>query len=118
MCKTFILLTWKVEKLGAKQLPVFFLRHPVLFYMFQIIQKYFWDNFVVKKKYFHFLEISPKVYQFLRVWFGRAILDTFLIISWDWVHIFQNRFLCWNRESEPVDLNTMNPIIQTTFFHL
>ena len=32
------------------------------------------------------------------------------------MHIFQNRFLRWNRESEPVNLNTMNPIIRTIFF--
>ena len=54
--------------------------------------------------------------QILLVWFGRPILDTFLIISWDSVHIFQNRFLRWNRESKPVDLNTMNPTIWTIFF--
>ena len=29
---------------------------------------------------------------------------------------FQNRFLRCNRESEPVDLNTINPIIRTIFF--
>ena len=28
----------------------------------------------------------------------------------------KNRFLRWNRESEPVNLNTMNPIIRTIFF--
>ena len=32
------------------------------------------------------------------------------------MHIFQNLFLRWNRESKPVDLNTMNPIIQRIFF--
>ena len=53
--------------------------------------------------------------QYLLVWFGRPILDTFLLISWDLVHILQNRFLCLNRESEPVDLNTMNPIIRKKF---
>ena len=54
--------------------------------------------------------------QNLQVWFGRLIFDTILVISWDSVHIFQNQFLRWNRESEPVDLNTMNPIIRTIFF--
>ena len=34
------------------------------------------------------------------------------------MHIFQNRFFHWNHEFEPVDLNTMNPIIRTTFFSL
>ena len=29
---------------------------------------------------------------------------------------FQNWFWRWNSESESVDLNTMNPIIQTSFF--
>ena len=62
--------------------------------------------------------LLAKMCQILVVWFGRSILDTFLIISWDSVHIFQNRFLCWNRESEPVNLNTMNPIIRPFFFHL
>ena len=42
--------------------------------------------------------------------------DTFLPISRDSVHIFQNRFLHWNCEIEPVDLNTINPIIRTIFF--
>ena len=54
--------------------------------------------------------------QILLVWFGRPISDTFLVISRDSVHIFQNRFLRWNREFKPVDLNTMNPIIWTFFF--
>ena len=35
------------------------------------------------------------------------IFDTFLVISWDSVY---------NLESEPVDFNTMNPIIGTIFF--
>ena len=39
-----------------------------------------------------------------------------MAISLDSVHIFQNRFLRWNRESKPVDLNTMNPIIWANFF--
>ena len=47
-----------------------------------------------------------------------AKFDTFWPISRDSVHIFQNRFLRWNRESEPVVLNTMNPIIRTIFFSL
>ena len=47
-----------------------------------------------------------------------AKFDTFWPISQDSVHIFQNRFLRWNREFEPVDLNTMNPIIWTIFFSL
>ena len=68
------------------------------------------------EKYAPSPEISAKMCQILLVWFGRPILDTFLIISWDSVHIFQNRFLRWNRESKPVDLNTMNPIIWTIFF--
>ena len=66
--------------------------------------------------FFHFWEISAKMCQSLLVWFGRPILETFLVISWDSVHIFQNWFLRWNCESEPVDLNTMNPTIRTTFF--
>ena len=45
-----------------------------------------------------------------------AKFDTFWPISRDSVHIFQNRFLHWNRELKPVDLNTMNPIIWTIFF--
>ena len=32
------------------------------------------------------------------------------------MHIFQNSFLRWRRESKPVDLNTMNPIIWAIFF--
>ena len=59
-----------------------------------------------------------KMCQISMVWFGRPILDTFLVISLDSVHIFQNRFLRWNRESEPLDLNTMNLIIRTIFFSL
>ena len=44
--------------------------------------------------------------------------DTFWLISQDSVHIFSNRFLHCNRESEPVILNTMKPIIQSIFFSL
>ena len=61
------------------------------------------------EKYATSPEISAKKCQILLVWFGRPILDTFWPISRDSLHIFQNRFLRWNRESEPVDLNTMNP---------
>ena len=37
-------------------------------------------------------KILAKMCQILLFWFGRAILKTFLVISWDSVHIFQNRF--------------------------
>ena len=37
-------------------------------------------------------------------------------ISQDSVHIFQNRFLRWNRGLKPVVLSTMNPIIRRIFF--
>ena len=47
-----------------------------------------------------------------------AKFDTFLPISRDSVHIFQNRFLCWNREAESVSLNTINPITRIIFFSL
>ena len=47
-----------------------------------------------------------------------AKFDTFWPISRDLVHIFQNRFLCWNYEIELVNLNTMNPMIRKIFFHL
>ena len=67
------------------------------------------------EKYAPSPEISAKMCQILLVWFGMPILDSFLVISWDSVHIFQNRFLRWNGEIEPVDLNTMNPIIRTIF---
>ena len=40
----------------------------------------------------------------------------FLPISRDPVHIFQNRFLRWNRGFKPVVLNTINPIIGRIFF--
>ena len=42
----------------------------------------------------------------------------FFCISWDSVHICQNCFLRWNHEIEPLDLNTVNPIIWTIFFRL
>ena len=45
------------------------------------------------KKYAPSPKISAKKCQILLVWFGRPIFYTFLVISWDWVHIFQNRFL-------------------------
>ena len=45
------------------------------------------------EKYAPSPEISAKMCQILLVWFGRPILDTFLIISWDSLYIFQNRFL-------------------------
>ena len=70
------------------------------------------------EKYAPSPEILAKMCQILLVWFGRPILDTFLVISWHSVLIFRNRFLRWNRESELVNLNTMNPMIGTTFFLL
>ena len=57
-----------------------------------------------------------KICQNLLVWFGRPIFNTFLVVSLDPVHIFQNRFLRWNRVLKPVDLSTMNPINKTIFF--
>ena len=70
------------------------------------------------EKYAPSPEILAKMCQILLVWFGRPILNTFLVISWHSVHIFQNRFLRWNRESKPVNLSTMNPIIWTISFYL
>ena len=68
------------------------------------------------EKYAPSPEISAKMCQILLVWFGRPIFNTFLVISWDPMQICQNRFLRWNREFEPVNLNTRNPIIWATFF--
>ena len=45
-----------------------------------------------------------------------ANFGTFWSIFRDPVHIFQNRFLRWNRELKPVILSTMNPINGTKFF--
>ena len=45
-----------------------------------------------------------------------ANFGTFWQIFQDPVHIFQNRFLRWNRELKPVVLSTMNPINGTNFF--
>ena len=42
-----------------------------------------------------------------------SYFGTFWSISLDPVHIFQNRFLRWNRELKPVVLSTMNPINRT-----
>ena len=50
------------------------------------------------------------------VW--KADFGPFLVISLDLVHIIQNRFLRLNRESKPVNLNTMNPMIRTVFFFI
>ena len=52
----------------------------------------------------------------MQVWFGDLIFGMFCLISQDPVHIFQNRFLCWNRELKPVDLSTINPKNKTNFF--
>ena len=46
-----------------------------------------------------------------------AKFDTFWI-SRDSVHIFQNRFLRWNRELKPVGLSIMNPLIGKLFLTL
>ena len=48
--------------------------------------------------------------QNLKVWFGKSNSDTFLSISWDPMHFFQNRFLRRNRELKPVVLSIINPI--------
>ena len=45
-----------------------------------------------------------------------ANFGTIWPIFQDPVHIFQNRFLRWNRELKPVVLSTMNPINGTKFF--
>ena len=54
------------------------------------------------------LVFQPKCQKFL----------TFLAISQDLVHIFQNRFLHWNHGFKPVVLSNMNPIIRRIFFWL
>ena len=68
------------------------------------------------KKYAPSPKISPKKCQKLAFQTKPAKFDTFWPLSLASMHIFQNRFLRWNHEYEPVDLNTMNPIIQRFFF--
>ena len=68
------------------------------------------------KKYAPSPEISAKMSKILQIWFGDLNLDTFNLISQDSVHIFQNRFLHWNRGFEPVVLSTMNPRNLTKIF--
>ena len=43
------------------------------------------------EKYAPSPEILAKMCQILLVWFARPILDTFLVISWDPMYIFQNQ---------------------------
>ena len=50
--------------------------------------------------------ILAKTSKIMQAWFG------------DPVNIFQNWFLCWNRELKPVVLSTMNPIIYRFFWDL
>ena len=57
-----------------------------------------------------------KTSKIMQVWSGDLIFGTFCLISQDPVHIFQNRFLRWNRELKPVDLSTINPKNKTIFF--
>ena len=58
-------------------------------------------------------EILAKRSQNMQVWFGNPDFGTFWLISQDPLHIFQNRFLHWNRELKPVVLSTMKPINET-----
>ena len=62
------------------------------------------------QKYALGLEILTKTFEITRVWFGDLNFGTFCLISLDSLHIFQNWFLHWNRELEPVVLSTMSPI--------
>ena len=60
-------------------------------------------------------DISQNVSNFVGlVW--KAGFGHFLVISWDSVRIFQNRFLHWNRELKSVVLSTINPINGTNIF--
>ena len=68
------------------------------------------------EKYAQSPDISAKMCQVLLVWFGDLNFGTFWFISRDPVHIFQNRFVCWNREAKPVSLNTMKPYNPNNFF--
>ena len=57
-----------------------------------------------------------KTSQNMQVMFGDLNFGTFWLISRDPGQIFQNRFLCWNRELKPVVLSTINLINGTIFF--
>ena len=61
-------------------------------------------------------EILTKTSQNMKVWFGYLNFGTNCLISLDPVHIFQNRFLRWNRELKPIVLSTINPMIRRIFF--
>ena len=61
-------------------------------------------------------EIFAKTSQNMPVWFGDLNFGTFWWISRDSLHIFQNRFLRWNRNLMPVILSTMNPLNRTKLF--
>ena len=53
------------------------------------------------KKYGKGPKILAKTSQNMKVWFCELYFGTFWLISWDLVHVFQNRFLRWNRELKP-----------------
>ena len=68
------------------------------------------------EKYLLSPKILAKMTQNIKFWFGDLNLGTFWPISQDQMHIFQNRFLRWNRELKPVVLSTMKPINETKNF--
>ena len=68
------------------------------------------------EKYTSDPEILFKIYQNLNRQTKPSNFDTFWPISWDPMHIFQNRFLHWNREIKQVVLSMMKPINKNTFF--
>ena len=99
--------------------------------------------FITQKKFVHFIRFRvlkttglssrfQRKNQFWKICIGSWDIDqmcpnsgrqtksikfwVFWLISQDSMHVFQNRFLCWNRKLKPVVLSTMNPIKGTTFF--
>ena len=85
----------------------------------QSYPKYFNKAFYEKigfEKYASDPEILVKMYQNLTRQTKPSNFDTFWPISRDRKHIFQNRFLRWNREIKPVVLSIMKPINKKTFF--
>ena len=105
-----IKLCYCVKKQGPKRKIGF-----LIFYLPHFSLKKFLDPFISQKKNSSDYRLHGTQNDRLELT-KPAYFETFWPISQDSVHIFQNRFLRWNRGLKPVILSTMKPIIGGIIF--
>ena len=94
------------------------IRAAIVFFCFSFQNTVDHHNYPLPKTFQMVFRLIWRMCQNLKIWFGRSNSDTFIPISQNPMHIFQNRFLRWNPWFKPFVLRTMNPIIRRVFFWL